>query len=141
MNTYLRTRKFDRSKRPPIKGIATVEFAVCLPILVIVIFGSIEACNMIFLKQTLTEASHQGALLAMKQTATETQVTNRIQSILDARNVSGATIEIAGGNYNALLPGDLFTIRVTADAGCNRISPTVVSSWQTIEALVTTSKQ
>ena len=43
---------------------AVVELAVCLPVLVLIIMGSIEACNLTFLKQKLTEAAYQGAMVA-----------------------------------------------------------------------------
>ncbi len=105
MNSPSSLQKRNRRRA---SGVATIEFAVCLPILVIVIFGSIEACNMIFLKQSLTEASHQGALLAMKQSSNRTASTDSDSECLRRRKITGATIEIAGGNYATLLPGDLF---------------------------------
>ena len=131
----------NRTRHVHHSGMATVELAVCLPLLVLVIFGSIEACNMIFLKQSLTEAAHQGALSAMKKSAVETDVTSRIQAILDARNITASTIVIADGNFAALNTGDVFTVRVSTDADANRISPTIMSSWRSIEAVVTTAKQ
>ena len=45
-------------------GIAVVEFAVCLPILVLVVFGSIEACNAIYLKQAATASAYEAVRVA-----------------------------------------------------------------------------
>ncbi len=47
-----RTRLQQRRRR----GVAATEFAVCLPIIVLLVLGTIEACSLIFLKQTLAIA-------------------------------------------------------------------------------------
>jgi len=52
-----------------------------------VIFGGIEAANMIFLKQAITEAAYEGALYASKAEATQSETLSRVQTILDARNI------------------------------------------------------
>ena len=43
--------------RRKFSGVAAAEFAVCLPLIVLLVFGSIEATNYIFLKQTLNIAT------------------------------------------------------------------------------------
>ncbi len=54
-------RKPLRGVKRKRNGTATVELAVCLPLIVIIAFGSIEATNMIFLEQRLTAAAYEGA--------------------------------------------------------------------------------
>lgn len=123
------------------QGIAVVEFAICLPVIILIILGSIEACNLIFLKQALTEASYQGALAAMKPAATEAEVEARIQSILDARDISSATIVVADHTLHVLDAGDEFTVEVSATTSPNRISPTIISGLNLIESTCTAIKQ
>ena len=48
-----------RTKR---EGAAVVEFAVCLPLIVLIVLGTIEAGSLLFLKQTLVQAAYEGAL-------------------------------------------------------------------------------
>ncbi len=122
-------------------GIAVVEFAICLPVIILIILGFIEACNLIFLKQALTEASYQGALAAMKPEATETEVETRIQSILDARSISSATIVVADGHLHQVDAGDEFTVEVSATTAPNRISPTIISGLNLIQSTCTAIKQ
>ena len=55
-----RTRPYRRSVRRRQRGMAAVEFAVCLPVLVLLVFGAIEASSFIFLKQALTVAAYEG---------------------------------------------------------------------------------
>jgi Flp pilus assembly protein TadG len=52
--------ELTHSKGRSRKGIATVELAVCLPLLVTLVLGFIEATNVIFLKQRLTAAAYEG---------------------------------------------------------------------------------
>jgi len=41
------------------RGAAVVEFAILLPVFVLILFGSIEACSMIFLQQSLEMAAYR----------------------------------------------------------------------------------
>ena len=49
------TSRSEIGKRPPHWGSAVVELALILPVLVLIVFGSIEANNAIYLQQVLTE--------------------------------------------------------------------------------------
>ncbi len=123
------------------KGSALVEFAVCVLVLTSIVFGSIEVCNTIFLKQALTEAACQGALVAMKPDAQLADVNARIDSVLTPRVISGTVTEVADGNFAGLTAGDTFTIRVTADAGANRFVDIVLTNLSELESIVTLVKQ
>ena len=41
-------------------GNATVELAVCLPVLVLIIFGSLQASSMYFLRQAMVQSAYEG---------------------------------------------------------------------------------
>ena len=47
-------------------GAAIVEMAICLPVIVLLTYGTIELAGGLFLKQTLTSAAHEGALAGIK---------------------------------------------------------------------------
>ncbi|MGI9517005.1 MAG: TadE family protein [Pirellulaceae bacterium] len=55
-----------RSRRRSVRGTATVELALCLPMIVLVVFGAVEGASMIFLKQTLVQSSYEGIKVAVK---------------------------------------------------------------------------
>ena len=42
------------------RGVAAVELAVCLPVIILLVFGAIEASSFIFLKQSLNVAAYEG---------------------------------------------------------------------------------
>ncbi len=74
-------------------GIAVVEFAVSIPILVIVVFGSIEACNAIYLKQAATAAAYEAVRVSTGTGGTKVAGQIRAQEIISARTISGATVQ------------------------------------------------
>ena len=96
------------------RGAAIVELAVCLPVLVMMVWGTIEVSTSIFMKQTLTSAAHEGALTGMRLNATESEILNKVNLILTARNVTGATVDVipSGSQFNNLNSGDSFSIRI-----------------------------
>ncbi len=100
-----------------------MELAVCLPILVTVVFGSIQACNLIYLKQAVTTAAYEGTLELAKTSATTSSVMARAQQILVARGVKGGEIKLipVGQEINTMSPGDKVTIQITAPTGSNLI--------------------
>ena len=130
----MKSRKHWRLKER--RGIAVTELAVCLPLLFLIIFGSIEACNAIFLRQALTEAAYEGALVGMKPSATTTQVEQRVQSILDARSITGSTIFAGEGvqPIEQLATGARFRVRVSASVTGNVVGPRLFFGASTLEA-------
>lgn len=65
------------------RGAAIVEFAVVLPLLLILLFGIIEFGWVFMVRQTLTNAAREGVRVAVLQTATETDVMNRVRSVME----------------------------------------------------------
>jgi len=111
-------RKRQQAARP---AIATVELAICLPVLSLIMFGSLQATNLIFLQHATTAAAYEGSLELAKTNATNSSVEARIQQVLDAREVINSSIAIlpAGTNVSQTPPGTLLTLEVTADVRSN----------------------
>src|SRR6188472_1863347 len=72
------------------RGVAASELAVCLPIVVLLVLATIEACSMVFLKQSLTVASYEGVRTAIDKGATSAQVQTACQQVLNDRKIAGA---------------------------------------------------
>jgi hypothetical protein len=103
--------------------VAAAEFAVCLPVLVLVVFASIEACTMIFLKESLTVAAYEGSRVALQSTATEADVLARCQAVLAERNVAGASVVLTPDDLEAVAAGDPLEVRVSAPCESNAVIP------------------
>ena len=141
-------RRHVKSKRlvPPCRwrrGTAVTELAICLPVLTLVIFGSIEMCNVMHLKQTLIEASYEGALVGSQPRATEAEILQRVQTVLTARNIAGANVSIDanGPSFDSLSAGELFTVHVDATVAGNIHVPIRFATFNTVDADVVGHKQ
>ena len=112
-------RRVRRDRR----GLAATEFAVCLPVLLLVVLGMMETCSMIFLKQSMAIAAYEGAHQAVKPDATAAEVQTVCQSILADRRVRDAVVTVTPNNLPALAVGEYIEIQVTAPSESNNMLP------------------
>ncbi len=112
----MRPAEFTRSRRP---GAATIEFAVCLPILALLAFGSIEAASFLFLKQSLQVAAYEGLREAIRHGATDQSSVEAAAAILEARQVHDARIEFPDRDIRASVRGEPIVIEVSAPTRSN----------------------
>jgi len=103
------------------RGVAATEFAVCLPVIVLLVLGMIECCTMIFLKQSLTIASYEGVRTALEERAVIADVRRSSQQILTQRRVNGGTITVNPANIPGVPTGQYITVTVTAPADRNSV--------------------
>ncbi len=124
-----RTRK--HAKR---RGVAATEFAMMIPILLIITFGTIETCSAIFLKEQVTIAAHEGARIAIRKMTTTSNVVAATQAYLDQRGVTYAplsqaqaiTVSPAPETTKRLQP---ITVTVTAPVAGNGLLPNAFYTW------------
>ncbi|TWT85609.1 TadE-like protein [Posidoniimonas polymericola] len=109
------TQTTPETRGPRRRGTATVELAVCLPVLTLLVFGSMQACDMIYLKHGLTTAAYEGSLEIARPDANNITVSARIKQVLGLRGVTNGTYFFtAAENIQDLSPGDPVTISITA---------------------------
>jgi Flp pilus assembly protein TadG len=101
-----------------------VEFAVCLPVIALLVFASIEACTMIYLKQSLTIAAYEASRTAVRPLATTAEVTATCEQVLSDRQVRGAQVAVTPSDITAADVGTYLEIRVTAPCSDNMIGGT-----------------
>ncbi|MCC9603941.1 pilus assembly protein [Stieleria sp. JC731] len=112
------SRFVNRNRRRRRSGVAAVEFAVCLPVLVLLVFGAIEASSFIFLKQSISVACYEGIREAAKSEGDTADATARAQAILDSRGVNDYTIDFPNG-VEGLSRGEQVICQVTAPTNTN----------------------
>jgi Flp pilus assembly protein TadG len=105
------------------RGVAATELAVCLPIVVLLVVATIEACSMVFLKQSLSIAAYEGVRTAITSGATAAEVQSTCQQILSDRHVAGATITVSPANIGAAAPGSYVDVTVSAQCAGNSVVP------------------
>jgi len=102
-------------------GIAVVEFAVCLPILMAMVMGVIEASNAVFLQQALTSASYEAANVASAIGGTSTEATTRANAVLTALGVKNSTVTISPTVTTATPIGTTIVVTVSAPFASNSL--------------------
>lgn len=123
------------------RATATAELAVCLPAIVLIVFASIECCNMIFLKQALTAATYEGARVMIRKNDSQALALTTAQDLLDARNISDTTITFNPANTDNQPKGTLLRITASAPCNANSISPQWFFAGNTISVTTTMVKE
>jgi Flp pilus assembly protein TadG len=125
-------------------GSAIVELAVCLPVIFMIVFASIEACNMIAMKQIICESAYDGALIALKSDTTESDVVSSVNGALAARGVTPSDVSVAGAAgaaFSTLTRGDTVTVAIDAPTSGNIVGPQLFGFAQTLSSSSTAIKQ
>ncbi len=103
-------RKWQASK----KGAALIEFAVCLPVIMLLILGSMEASSAIFVRQALTTSAYEGIREAIRLSGNTANATRRAQDILTARQIRSSSIVFTPANVQTAPRGSDIVLEVSA---------------------------
>ena len=94
-----RTKQTDNSTR----GVAAVELAVVLPLLLTLVFGIIEFGWVFMVRETLTNASREGCRVAVLQGSTEQNIRDQVATSMNPAGLTTYTVQITRslpGNAN-----------------------------------------
>ena len=80
------------------KGQSAVEFALLVPILVVMVFGIIESGRLWMTMNVLTGAAREGVRVAAVTAPDPALVQDAVDNLLTAANISGATTTISDPN-------------------------------------------
>lgn len=97
------------------QGASAVEFAIVAPVFLLLVFGMIEIGRAIMVQQILTNASREGARLAVldSQTALAAEVTSKVTTYLQNSGVTGATVTMNPAEPTSAAYGDPVTVTVS----------------------------
>ena len=105
------------------RGAAAVETAVCLPMLLLIVFGAIEACTIIFLQQALQATAYESARVAATPANDVQAARDAGLNILAQRNVQSGSIQVTSSDMPGFTDTELVTATVTAPVAPNRVFP------------------
>jgi hypothetical protein len=123
------------------RAAAVAELAICLPLIVLLLMASIEACSMIFLDHGLTIASYEGVRAAINYDATNADVTARTNEIITQRSIQDATVSTNPSNVATVEKGEPITVTVSAPSDSNMIVPPWFYSGRTLTGRTTMVKE
>ncbi len=110
------------------RGAVAAELATVLPLLALITFGSIQVANTIHFKQALTTAAFEGTRASTGPSITRAQIEARVNAVLNARRIIGATVSITpAGEIFALPPRTQIAITITAPISGNVTGPSFVT--------------
>lgn len=97
------------------RAIVIIEFAIALPLLLVLVFGVVELGWAILKSQQITNAARQGARVGARIDATNADVNQAIQAMMDAANMgsSGFVVTLEPGNIEEIPGGQQFTVTLT----------------------------
>ena len=111
----------QRNRHRRRQGAAVVEFAVCLPLILLVAFGAVEAAGMLFLRQTLVQAAYEGAKVIVRNEGTEDQSRAIMDAVIAGRRLQGVSIQFNPANPEAVELGVPITVTVSAPSDSNSL--------------------
>lgn len=105
-----------RSRKCKASGQAVVEFALILPVLMLVLMGVLEF-GLVFMRQNaLTNAAREGVRQAILPSTTENDVETLVDSLLSGAGIDPADVTVTVTNEGATgNPGDDVTVVVQYD--------------------------
>lgn len=130
-----------RRHRSSCRGVAVVELAVCLPLLTLIVLATIESCAMIFLQQSLTVATYEGARVALAPESDTKNVTYQVELILADRDVRGATVAVTPNNVRGAAAGAWIQVKATAPFSENSLVGGWLFGGKTLSASATMMKE
>ena len=129
----IRTRLSGRPLGPRTsRGLATVEFAICAPLLLLLMLATAEVGRCMFQYNTLTKAVRDGARYAVINASVGT---TRIVSITAATRTATQNLVVTGnraGTGTPLLPGLTVNNVTVTDAGNGFVRVAAVYTFQPV---------
>lgn len=104
------------------RGTATVEFAVCLPLLATLVFGVIEVSNAVFLQNALTSAAYEAGNVATSTGGTAANAQSRAYAVLSGLGVTSATVTISPSVTASTPIGTVVTVTCSAPLTANSLT-------------------
>jgi hypothetical protein len=104
-----------RSYRRNRRAAAAVEFAVVAPVFFLLIFGMIEYGRMVMVQQVITNASREGARLAVLDGATYAEIETQVDTYLTSASIdtASAVVTVAPNPPTNAAFGDPITVSVS----------------------------
>ena len=131
-----RKAKVARTRRQSRRGVAVIELAICMPVLVLLLLATIDACVMLQLQQNAAITAYEGARIGILPGASNAKIQTQCQMLLDDRNIDDYTITTSPADVSTLSEGDLLTVTVTANCVENTVVGGIFFQGKTISESV-----
>ncbi|MEM8668854.1 MAG: TadE family protein [Planctomycetota bacterium] len=128
----IRSRRRSRTRRKAVNqlaqsrfdkrhGVAVIELALCLPVLVLILLATVETCVMIQLRQNLAITAYEGARVGILPGTEASTVDSQCQMLLDDRNIQGYSVTMDPSDPTTMDEGDSFRVTIDVDCAANSV--------------------
>lgn len=125
-------------------GVALVEFALLLPILVALFLGTLEFGWAIYIQNVLSDAARQGARVASTDSVTVSDILSTVDTVVTNSKLSTASlsVDVNPANVSAQAKGTPITVTVSLPYTSVSILPTTLFLTSvTLQSEVTMNKE
>jgi Flp pilus assembly protein TadG len=123
------------------RGIATVECAVILPVFVLILLGTMEACSMIFLRQSVELAAYEASRTAVLPQTTLLNVQSTASSLLTSRKIKNCSVTVTPTTFQSAAYGSFIRVTVKAPVSDNSLFGSIFYKNMTIDGSVEFMKE
>ena len=117
-------------------GTAATEMAVAMPLLITLVFGSMELANAVFLRQSLNMAAYEAAKVITRPGSNEVLARSRCGEVLAVRKVTAYTLNFSPTVTTATPRGTQVTVTLSATAANLSYGPVQFMSGKTMTSTV-----
>jgi len=103
------------------RAAAVTELAVCLPLVILLIFASLEGANMLFVRQAAVQAAYETVKAAAKPSGTRATAEAIGRQVLTARRLTPQAVTIAPLNTESLAAGAPIQVTVQVNGASRSI--------------------
>jgi hypothetical protein len=120
-------RKRRLNRRSNRRGGAIVEAAFCIPLIIILMMGTLEVCSAIYLYESMKVACFEGIRLGVRRGGTPEEVIIRANEVLTARGVVIPTnnpnlgVRVTPTSFDNLNAMDRIRVEITAPSEPNSL--------------------
>lgn len=129
----------QRKRTAKRRGATSVEFALCLPVLLTFVFGILEFSRITQLQQSARLAAFEGARAGISLDATTSDITTAVNRVMSAVSIANYTTTMTPNPLT--YSSTSITVTVSLDASQNAWVTWFVKTSRTITATVTLQRE
>jgi hypothetical protein len=133
LETSRKLEKVCRLCRKKRRGTSAVEFALVAPWFFMLVLGMVEFGRAVMVQQIITNASREGARVAVLDGTSTTEVTTKVSDYLENAGIEGADITVNPNPPNTAEYGDPVTVSVSIGFGEVSWVPLPKIPWTNID--------
>ena len=114
-------RRSKVSNRTGRSGVAAVEAAICFPLIILLMLGTLEITAGLYLRESLSVCCFEACRVGTRRGATASDVEDRALEVLTDRGVTGGSVIITPGSFDSLEALDQISVEISAPTAGNSI--------------------